>query len=248
MSARDRAAANSARTKAAYPANTSGGRSGRSRRVTTSTAASTDGRGRKPAAGRRRPRAKHHHGPQVAPSRSAGAPASTRARCRATCHCTTRSARSSPPPGSSRSRRSTAAVWPNGGFATTRYGVSGSGTSARSARSTVTLGASREALREPDREPRRRARPRAPKPPRAASAAVSTPVPAPRSTTRCADVTPASPTSRAASRSLPRKCWPSHDREVAPSLRLRPPALPSRVDRQDLGLRSAPGSGTSTSS
>ena len=71
-------------------------------------------RGRKPAT----PPKRHHGAPDRARGDRAAGRSSTRARWRATCHWTTRSARTRPPAGSSSRRCRIAAVRPKGGFAT----------------------------------------------------------------------------------------------------------------------------------
>ena len=126
--------------------------------------ASTDGRGLKTrraggARGRSATRATRSR-PGDLPVRSS----CTRTRWRATCHCTTRSARTSPPPGSSRSRRRIAAVRANGGFATTRYGVLGSGSVSEVGVQHDDVRGRVEPLRQAVHQRRRRARSRAPTP------------------------------------------------------------------------------------
>ena len=121
--------------------------------------------------------------PSTAPRRSTGAPAPAPRPVPGDLPLHHEVGADEPAAGSSSRRWRIAAVRPNGGFATTRYGLRGSGTSRTSACNTVTFEpaveppgeASAERRVELDREDGRA---------RAASAAVSTPVPAPRSTTR----------------------------------------------------------------
>jgi hypothetical protein len=122
----------------------------------------------------------------------------------ATCHGTIRSARISRLPGAVR-RRNRATDMANGGLATTRKGRRGNRRSAPSACTTMTL---------PWLNSRRRSVARVgcnsksmTRAPRSTSGRVSTPVPAPTSSTRSPDVMPASSTSFSAHR-LSSRCHP----------------------------------------
>ena len=88
-----------------------------------STAASTDGRGRNESLPIDSPSSNSHHGAHPAVRSATGG---VDACLRATSACSTRSARTGPLRGRSRSNANSSVVIPNGGFATTRYGSFGS--------------------------------------------------------------------------------------------------------------------------
>src|SRR5580692_4491858 len=110
------------RTKEAKGPAMRGGRRGGSRRVTQSTAASTEGTGRNAVAGTRWTTSNDHHGAQAVDSSVDGG---MRARLRATSHCTMRSARTRYEPGLSSRWRRIDVVAPNGSEPMTRYGRRG---------------------------------------------------------------------------------------------------------------------------
>ena len=178
----------------------------------------------------RRPSRNRHHGAHDALSAERGRPA----RFLATSHWSTRSARSRPSIGSRRRCRIAVDAL-NGTLATTRNGWRGS--AIRSASPSITLtpscAANRRRSCSANAESSSTARTA---PARLASSDVRRPVPAPISTTRSSDRTPASSTSCLASARLARRFWPCARRRASRGVRARRARTDDHNERTHVGI------------